>query len=419
MKPMRYLLKGTVAAHWRHAGHGSFVPIRGYTRHDPALPDALPVDGGTVGILKRWLRQGEEGGRKAAAAILRLLREGKITREQIEDTFGNARMPTIAEQGLRRKPEVYEAMVNRTEDGYRVFLETLGIEGMAKAHVKAHARRTPKGGMTRVRDYEDRRLKRDRDAAAMLDKISDAAREFSWKTEHEQIATLEALWNKDRDAFVGFVVGCWHTNRVWRCFEDDTPEPASLRSSWKRQDVRALGVQLSDMFRGRFLREVDSRSPSWLFEPKTIAQAATRQWTEGSRSFGAYLLGLAARDASGADWALPSRHEHHEASRDAAKLLEGTLFYRRTCQAIRAMRKEARAAHQPGDYTLYRGVRQVHARACTLESWTDDFETAESFDGGGVLQKELDPDDILTWHSSSWWGGDSSEHEFVLLGERR
>lgn len=420
MSPLRYLLKGSVAAHWRQAPTG-FVPVRSYTRHDPELPDAMTLGEATVGALKRMLREGAEGGKWAAQVVRNLLQAGKITGEQVEDTFGNGRMPSIAEQGLRRKPEVYQALVNRTEAGYRAFLEALGLgEGLVKAHVKAHQRKTKTGLLVRVRDYDNRRQKKVKDpgVGAFNARVTQAASDLGERNLKERVAYLEDLWGKDRDAFVGLVVAYWNEPKVWKCFTDYGDEGPPAIRLWQNKELLHLGVNLTGMFRLRYRDEVRDWAPSRFFEPKTIAQAATRQWVDGSRSFGAYLLGLAARDAASVRGEMPPRYDHQRGYDKAARLLEGTLFLRRTRTAVQEMRKEAQSVFQPGDYTLYRGVKQVRTRSCALESWSDDQEIAEGFDGGGVLQEELDPERILTWHDSQWWGGDGSEHEYVLLGER-
>ena len=119
-------------------------------KQPPKIPDTQLFDSFTTKDFTSWIKQGPEGGRRAARVLLWALKEGIVTRRQIEDTFGNARMPTTGETRMRmRKPEIGEAMSHRQDDGYAAFLRELGL---SKARPVLHLLKSGEAACKRVGD---------------------------------------------------------------------------------------------------------------------------------------------------------------------------------------------------------------------------------------------------------------------------
>lgn len=353
---------------------------------------------------------------------------GKVSPEEVQDTFGNARMPTLVEQELRRKPEVYQAIVNRTEAGYRAFLEGLGLhEGFAKARVRAHARRTPSGGVAQVRAYIDKRTKKPEKQGSLTglsasERAAIAGRaQAHWeklrtrKGPAKRAAYLEKVWESDPDAVIALVVGNEPDEAIEHAIDLG-------QHYWKKhKNVPELLARLNFMFWQPSRKTRTPPTMQNIFDPLRIGRAMTLDWQDSSRSLGAHLLGRAAAREHGVEWVFPTPlREQTNAELAKTLVASKSRFVEQVHVVARRMRAEARRrlAGNGKEKMLYRGVRSIHTRACTLESWTPDPGIARDFDGAGLLRRAVATAAVLTWHGSAYWGGNGDELEYVLLGEK-
>lgn len=131
------------------------------TEHAPKIADEALLGGVPARAVLGMIYQGAEGGKQAARHVGEALAEGRVTRDQVTDTFGNARFRFAPLRFL--KPEVGEGLSARAEAGYRAFLGALGLEGdlpsLAKAHIQAHESHSKLGTVFPVREHEDRRVR--------------------------------------------------------------------------------------------------------------------------------------------------------------------------------------------------------------------------------------------------------------------
>lgn len=158
----------TVHAHLLRTPSGPVVRQE-HERHDPKIAEDALLGGVPARAVLGMILQGPEGGKRAAAAVRRALQERRVTREQVTDTFGNARFRFTPMRFL--KPELGEKLTERGEEGYRAFLSELDFKEdlpvmakavrwlLAKAHVRAKHYLNAHGTVVDVAEHEDSRKK--------------------------------------------------------------------------------------------------------------------------------------------------------------------------------------------------------------------------------------------------------------------
>lgn len=67
---------------------------------------------------------------------------------------------------------------------------------------------------------------------------------------------------------------------------------------------------------------------------------------------------------------------------------------------------------------LYRGVKQRYNVASVCESFTDDQEVANGFDGHSIIEQEIPVERIFMHYNNRYWNGRSDEFEYIVINDK-